>query len=210
LQEKDKKPVYSFTYRQSVEKDNPETGEGIKTSVYIHQNFIEASFKDEENLSLWDKTKQFLFEEPSYEEELMDFNTYQQKEGMLNLTQHEANDKQKAEGIEDPDNKDYVKELITFNEKPDEKELKERAKELATYAKSQGYSQVMIAGAAYFDSYLRAALEEKGIDSYYSFSLTKAELKSDGKTVVKTFDHKGLVPSINTLNKQRDMLKDDR
>ena len=89
---------------------------------------------------------------------------------ILNLTQHPASEEQKAAGVEEPENKEEVKRLLTFREIPPGHELVRRANVLANRAAEARYQHVMIGGAPFFMSALERALGDWGIQPLYAFS----------------------------------------
>ena len=118
---------------------------------------------------------------------------------ILNLTQHEATKEQIEAGVIEPASKGYIRELLTFEELPSQKELERRAKELAWLAeayRSEGITKVMIGGAPYFMSTLEKVLKEHGFTPLYAFSKRECieEKRPDG-SVKKTqvFRHIGFV-----------------
>ncbi len=114
----------------------------------------------------------------------------------LNLTQHPATPEQVAAGVVEPENKERVRDLLTFNNLPDFGELVERAGKLARIAKDAGAEAAMIGGAPFFMRALENALVSLGIRPVYAFSTREVveEVQEDG-SVRKTaiFRHKGFV-----------------
>ena len=110
---------------------------------------------------------------------------------ILNLTQHLASQEQIEEGVVEPKNKDFVKELLTFDELPTKEEIQKRATELTKIAMNEGYKKVMIGGAPYLMGMLELTLKSQGIQSVYAFS-KRVSIEKDGvKTSV--FKHIGFV-----------------
>ena len=121
---------------------------------------------------------------------------------ILNLTQHPASQEQIEAGVIEPTKKEYVKELLTFNELPTKQQIKEKAKKIAVYAsfvfrntKDFKDRKAMIGGAPYLMSQLEEQLRRYRIEPIYAFSQRVSEEKEiDGK-IVKTnvFKHIGFV-----------------
>ena len=115
---------------------------------------------------------------------------------ILNLTQHVATPEQSTQGVIEPSDKKRVQELITFNSAPSRKEMLDRATEIVTLAKNEGYNTVLIGGAVFFQYFLHKVLELNGITPVYSFSerVSIEETLSDG-SVKKSciFKHTGFV-----------------
>lgn len=124
---------------------------------------------------------------------------------IVNLTQHEATEEQRTEGVFEPEVefKSELKGLLTFEELPSKEEIQRRAQRIARIAELElGYDdlrihkrEAMIGGAPYLMSALEKALKKKGIIPIYAFSKRVSEEKEvDGK-VIKTqvFKHLGLV-----------------
>lgn len=138
---------------------------------------------------------------------------------VINLTQHKSTANQNCLDLEGRD-LDYLKELLTFNTLPDEKEILNRAKTLSALAWKQAYwnviaendhlsylededeilayargTKVMIGGAPYLMTALADELKKDGLTPVYSFTERKAvESVVDGE-VRKTsiFSHVGWV-----------------
>lgn len=115
---------------------------------------------------------------------------------IVNLTQHNATAEQIAEGVFEPDCKQAVKDLLTFNDIPTEGELEARAKMLVYFAQEQAADAAMIGGAPYLMHPLEVKLKEAGIQPLYSFTARESveSVDVDGN-VIKTavFRHKGFV-----------------
>lgn len=105
---------------------------------------------------------------------------------ILNLTQHNALEKQVQEGVYEPSDKRKVKELLTFEGCPQKEDIRQRAKALAEMAVSEGAEAAMIGGAPYLMGSLETALKAVGVQPLYSYSLRDVEeVVIDGATVKK-------------------------
>lgn len=115
---------------------------------------------------------------------------------ILNLTQHEATDDQKADGVVEPKNKQLIRELLTFDELPLACEVGERAKELAQIAAEHGHGRAMVGGAPFLMVSLEIELNKRHIKPIYAFSKRESiEEKNEDGTVTKrtVFKHAGFV-----------------
>ena len=125
---------------------------------------------------------------------------------IINLTQHDATSYQKAAGVIElkGEHRDYVRSLLTFGTLPSVSDLVFRAADLADAAQgalhrhgvSQPYCKAMIGGAPYLMAFLERALEKRGIEPVYAFTLRESvETEGeDGKVLVKrVFKHIGFV-----------------
>lgn len=75
---------------------------------------------------------------------------------IINLTQHASTAEQKAEGVMDAFDQNFIKELLTFTSVPTPAEIKSRAETLAEIATNAGADAAMIGGAPYPMSVLEA------------------------------------------------------
>ena len=121
---------------------------------------------------------------------------------IINLTQHQATEEQKTQGVFDLEDTRELKALLTFNDIPDDTEMRERASRIAEIAKShfdENGGRAMIGGAPFFMSVLENALLDADIYPLYAFSKREVveTTKEDG-TVVKTavFKHVGFVECV--------------
>lgn len=117
---------------------------------------------------------------------------------ILNLTQHKATESQVLEGINDSLDMKYIQELLTFQSLPTREEIEGKAKKLAEYAVSQQATAALIGGAPYLMSALEMALNEKGIEAFYSFSERRSKERHlpDGTVEkINVFEHVGLIPA---------------
>ena len=117
---------------------------------------------------------------------------------VLNLTRHYSTPEQRNDGVIEPteEDKQRIRELLTFDEIPTVKEIKERAEELADIAETYDVRAAMIAGAPFILSSLENALKKRGIAPLYSFATREAveEQLPDGTVVKKSlFKHLGFV-----------------
>ena len=117
---------------------------------------------------------------------------------ILNLTQHQATIKQVEVGVIEPESKEYIQKLLTFDEIPSKQEIRKRARKLAGYAKLtfKGESgKAMIGGAPFLMSELEYWLRKNRIEPVYAFSKrVSVEKEIDGE-IIKTnvFKHIGFV-----------------
>lgn len=113
---------------------------------------------------------------------------------MINLTQHQATVDQLAVGVVDLTGQQLsmVKALLTFDEIPNESEMKERAYQIAEIARKHGTS-AMIGGAPFFMSYLERALHKAGVTPFYAFSKRCVIKEDDGVKERIIFKHEGFV-----------------
>ena len=114
---------------------------------------------------------------------------------ILNLTQHLATNEQVAAGVYEPEHKDKVRELLTFNELPSKEEIKERARLLTGIAISEGVDKAMIGGAPYLMGALELELKSYNIKPLYSFTKREVVEVQKGDEVIKQsiFKHIGFV-----------------
>ena len=87
---------------------------------------------------------------------------------ILNLTQHEASVEQVRAGVVEPVNKKEIRDLLTFDSKPDIALIRTRAKKLVKAA--TGFNKVMIGGAPYLMSSLEKELKKRNKTFLYAFS----------------------------------------
>ena len=115
---------------------------------------------------------------------------------ILNMTQHDSTDAQKAVGVVEPSDKAAVRGLLTFNAIPSKEEMAERASKLAAVAVNEKCDAAMIGGAPYFMSALELALKERGVKPMYAFSVRESAdvTQADGSVrKVAIFRHLGFV-----------------
>lgn len=115
---------------------------------------------------------------------------------ILNMTQHDSTDEQKAVGVVEPEDKATVRSLLTFTTIPSKEEVAERAEKLADVAFHAGADSAMIGGAPYLMSALECALKAKGVKPLYAFSVRESVdmIQSDGSVrKVAVFRHAGFV-----------------
>ena len=114
----------------------------------------------------------------------------------LNLTQHVASADQAEAGVFEPQNKEEVQSLLTFNELPTAAEIKSRAEALARIARSECAGRAMIGGAPFLMGALERALISEGIKPLYAFSRRESvdQAQEDGSVrKVAVFRHLGFV-----------------
>ena len=117
-------------------------------------------------------------------------------EKILNLTQHPASKEQKESGVFEPEDKERVKEILTFSEIPAKLMLEIKAISLMMIAKREGATTVMIGGAPFFMSALESALINEDIHVLYAFSKRESieTTLPSGEVVKKSmFKHVGFV-----------------
>lgn len=115
---------------------------------------------------------------------------------IYNLTQFEATENQKEDGIVDVDNAEYIKEMLTFIEFPTPDIMFKKATNIANYAKNLGASEVLIGGPQYFMPYLTRALKSNNIKCYYSYApkIEFYKVNADGsKKHEVSFEYLGMV-----------------
>jgi hypothetical protein len=128
---------------------------------------------------------------------------------ILNLTQHNATDEQKAQLVVEPRMcKAKIQKLLTFEEIPTKEEIESRATKLAEIAVSEAsmyagetdnviwITRVMIGGAPYFMGALEKAVRECGFTPVYAFSKRESEdvPQPDGSVKkIQVFRHIGFV-----------------
>jgi hypothetical protein len=121
---------------------------------------------------------------------------------ILNFTQHDATAEQLSAGVVEPDadNKERIRQLLTFEQIPAQSELRQRATECAVLAsdlaRKHGCDAVLIGGAPFFMSHLENALRSFRVRYCYAFSRREAaeQIQPDG-SVKKThvFKHVGFI-----------------
>lgn len=117
---------------------------------------------------------------------------------ILNLTQHAATEEQVAAGVYDPtpEQRAQICALLTFENLPDEGELRRRAAKIAVIAIKEKVFVAMIGGAPWFMAPLERALETAGVMPWYAFSRRESvETTLPDGSVKKTqvFRHAGFV-----------------
>ena len=116
---------------------------------------------------------------------------------ILNLTQHVATPAQIADGVFEPNDKERVQRLLTFESIPSKWEMVCRAKQLVLVALNNKASTVMIGGAPYFMSILETVLQINDITPLYSFNTRDSIEVTDPITGITTktaqFVHSGFV-----------------
>jgi len=121
---------------------------------------------------------------------------------ILNFTQHDATPEQLSAGVVEPDadNKERIRQLLTFDELPTQSDLRQRATNCAVLAcvllAKYQCDAVMIGGAPYFMSHLESALRLFRVRFCYAFSSRVAEeqMQPDGSVKkVNVFRHVGFI-----------------
>ena len=116
--------------------------------------------------------------------------------GVINLTQHPATEEQEFDGVFEPQNKEDVRRLLTFDTIPKKGVVYMRAVQLAEIAAESGAKFAMIGGAPYLMSPLEEALKREGITPLYSFSERESieDTLPSGDVIKKSvFRHKGFI-----------------
>jgi len=121
---------------------------------------------------------------------------------ILNFTQHDATPEQLSAGVVEPDadNKERIRQLLTFDELPTQSDLRQRATNCAVLAcvllAKYQCDAVMIGGAPYFMSHLESALRLFRVRFCYAFSSRVADeqIQPDGSVKkVNVFRHVGFI-----------------
>lgn len=119
---------------------------------------------------------------------------------IINMTQHEATEDQRAAGVIEPLPKDQRQELLTFKTLPEGHEVWWRAREVAcvaaTLCKRHRTSEVLIAGAGFLMLPLTQMLWSLDLTPLWSFSERVAEESPGEDGVVELryrFKHTGFV-----------------
>lgn len=129
---------------------------------------------------------------------------------IINLTQHVATKDQISSGVFDVSEEyiGWLKEIMTFDEIPDQKELDDRAHDLGLFAAMYDMiedddscrelypTHALIGGAPFFMSTLEKHLLVNGIVPLYAFSVRESkEITLDDGSVgkVSVFKHKGFI-----------------
>jgi len=122
---------------------------------------------------------------------------------IINLTQHTSSPEQTAAGVVEPNDKELVSAILTFDEVPTHANMLGRAWALASLARIQGAEKAMIGGAPFFMAVLETALREDGIEPVYAFSKRESvdipipESEGGGMRKVAVFRHVGFVTTPN-------------
>lgn len=114
---------------------------------------------------------------------------------VLNLTQHQATPEQGC-AERSTETAAKIKELLTFTELPEQKDIQHKAEMLATLAQLMGAKTAMIGGAPYLMGQLEDALLRRGIKPVYAYSerVSVESVNEDGsvsKSMV--FKHLGFI-----------------
>ena len=115
---------------------------------------------------------------------------------ILNLTQHGATIEQSAAGVFEPQNKEEIQRLLTFDNLPKKEDILARAEVLADIAKAENAENAMIGGAPYLMGSLENARKRRGIQPLYAFSVRESveETLPTGEVIKKNiFRHLGFV-----------------
>lgn len=108
----------------------------------------------------------------------------------INLTQHDGKPEQ---GCFEPENKEQVKELLTFEALPTKAEIRDRAVSLAIIAKESGAEEAMIGGAPYLMADLETELRRFGVTPVYAFSRREAIEDPNTGEKISVFKHIGFI-----------------
>jgi len=119
---------------------------------------------------------------------------------IMNFTQHTPTPEQREAGVYDPERIEEIRELLTFDEIPDQEEIGLRATRLTEIALEErektGADKAMIGGALFLMFPLHLFLVLEGITPVYAFSKRMVEetTNPDGSVVKKQiFRHAGFV-----------------
>ena len=130
---------------------------------------------------------------------------------ILNLTQHPATADQLAIGVVDlpAEQREALRELLTFDDLPDAEEILARAHDIAELACFNGLggddgddpfpSQAMIGGALWLMAPLSEELRQRSINPVFAFSVRDTEevTQPDGSVrKIAVFRHAGFVPAM--------------
>lgn len=110
---------------------------------------------------------------------------------VLNLTQHISTREQVLAGVVEPEKKETIKDLLTFDTLPSKEEVNIRARKLADIAIQSGIMRIMIGGAPYLMNPLEGCLRENGMQPLHAFSQRTVQVDGNKKTVL--FKHIGFV-----------------
>lgn len=112
---------------------------------------------------------------------------------MLNLTRHCRTENQQSVTEPNQKDKETIRSLLTFEDLPSQKEVKERAIGLRIIASSYQAKEVMIGGAPMLMSTLEKELISSGIRPFYAFSKRESVERMEDNKVIKTnvFKHIG-------------------
>ena len=117
---------------------------------------------------------------------------------ILNLTQHNSTPAQKEAGVIEPEveDKELIKNLLTFDKIPCDTEIKAKATSLAKIAKKYGVPYAMIGGAPFLMAALEKALRAYKITPIYAFSkreVTETTLPDGSVEKKSVFKHIGFI-----------------
>ena len=112
---------------------------------------------------------------------------------ILNLTQHYASEEQIKDGVIEPSqqDKEIIRELLTFEHKPNVLGMKNRALQLREIAEKYDVRYAMVGGASYFIPFLERELLEHNIIPLHAFTRRVVEEKDGVKKSV--FKHEGFI-----------------
>lgn len=117
---------------------------------------------------------------------------------IYNLTQHSLTEEQKKDNIQElpaPLSK-QVRELLTFIAPPTLADVQQRAEQLAELAVTAGAEGAMLGGAPFLMAQLTQSLKQRGVRTYFSFSLRRSKEvhQPDGRVEKHSvFSYEGLV-----------------
>ena len=130
---------------------------------------------------------------------------------ILNLTQHPSTADQLAIGVVDlpTEQREVLRELLTFDDLPDSEEILARAHDIAELAAYNGLGgdggdspwpeRAMIGGALWLMAPIADELRQRGIAPVFAFSQrdTEEQVQADGSVrKVAVFRHAGFVPAL--------------
>lgn len=166
---------------------------GFKGEVFYKEYFEDSMAEEPTHISIFDEEFLETLRGDARVCETLCF--IEEREAILNLTQHSASGEQVESGVVEPENKSLVQGLLTFDSIPDKDELEKRATLLAEYTHDCGAKLAMIGGAPFFMAPLEIALIAKGIKPLYAFSQRVSEEDPATGEKKSTFKHIGFVES---------------
>ena len=125
---------------------------------------------------------------------------------IINLTQHAVTPEQLAAGVIDMEkeiDRAFLSKLLTFEELPDQAEMRLRARAITVLAvvSAPACDTAMIGGAPWLMAPLERALRQASITPVYAFSVRESteQVQPDGSArKVARFRHAGFVPAQET------------
>ena len=117
---------------------------------------------------------------------------------IINLTQHPATADQVVAGVVDlpEQEREVLKDLLTFDEPPTHREVVERAAQIVALTRDHGAERAMIGGAPYLMGPLERLLKAWGVQPFYAFTrreVVEEELPDGSVNKRAVFRHAGWV-----------------